>query len=81
MSTSIQSGETSKEDADETVTEDAQLEDLIWSLMSKTGFLSQIQGQVSKFIEDNGKTDDNYVSTGLTTRKTSFICHFRLCSF
>lgn len=60
MSISIHS-ETSK---DEIETEDAELEDLVWNLMSQTGLLSQMQGQISKFIEDNGKGDNITVDYG-----------------
>lgn len=59
MSISIHS-ETSKDDIE---TEDAELEDLVWNLMSRTGLLHEIQGQISKFIESNGKGDNVTVSS------------------
>ncbi|ODM98721.1 hypothetical protein Ocin01_07954 [Orchesella cincta] len=49
------SSETSKDDIEP---EEVELEDIVWNLMSRSGLLSQIQGQISKFIEDNGKAEN-----------------------
>ncbi|CAL8109386.1 unnamed protein product [Orchesella dallaii] len=54
MSVSMQS-ENSKDDIEP---EEVELEDIVWNLMSRSGLLSQIQGQISKFIEDNGKAEN-----------------------
>lgn len=43
---------------------DAELEELTWHLMEKTGFLSDLKSRILNFVEKNGNVEDQAVTVG-----------------
>lgn len=62
MSHSLSVSILSEASKDEAETEDKELQELVLNLMNRSGLLAEMQGRISKFIEENGKNDNITVS-------------------